>query len=249
MHDCETFKEDLAERMLGAHELGPFVPELNGCEECQSFYRDALTLIEIVDAAQPDARTVNEASARVAAQVMDRLRPVVSAEAAPAVVVKRRPRMMVWAVGGATALFLFGLVFAAFWRKPPVSAVSSAATIQIEDDHTQGIDPGTIEYLGQSELFLRNFVKIEPRDFVELEDARSRARLQLAGLTQRREAVADFVPVHAVLDDYEIVLRDIENLDESSTEDITDVQVRIERNGLIASMKAFQPRIVVSMPQ
>jgi hypothetical protein len=139
------------------------------------------------------------------------------------------------------------LIFAAVHsnRSPSAPEVSSSS-IQIEDDSIHGVDPGTVEFLGQSEMFLRNFVKIEPTDFAELEDARSRARLQLAGLNQRKDAVANVLPVHAVLDDYETILRDIENLDQSSVEDIADVQGRIERNGLIASMKAYQPRLIFS---
>ena len=46
------------------------------------------------------------------------------------------------------------------------------------------------------------------------------------------------------MDTYETVLRDIRNLDEHSVaEDIPDIQRRIQKNGLIANMKAYQPAI------
>ena len=46
------------------------------------------------------------------------------------------------------------------------------------------------------------------------------------------------------MEKYETVLRDLRNIDERSAgEDITDIQNRIQRNGLIANMKAFQPKI------
>jgi hypothetical protein len=46
------------------------------------------------------------------------------------------------------------------------------------------------------------------------------------------------------METYETVLRDLRNVDERSVdEDISDIQKRIQKNGLIANMKAFQPRV------
>jgi hypothetical protein len=48
------------------------------------------------------------------------------------------------------------------------------------------------------------------------------------------------------MDTYETVLRDIRNVDEkSAADDMPDIQNRIQRNGLIANIKAFQPRVTL----
>jgi hypothetical protein len=48
-----------------------------------------------------------------------------------------------------------------------------------------------------------------------------------------------------MMDKYEMILRDIRNLNGQDTaEDITDIQNRIEKNGWIASMQAFQPKVI-----
>ena len=66
---------------------------------------------------------------------------------------------------------------------------------------------------------------------------------QLPQLEQRREALMEFPPVLMVLDDYEGILRDIRNLPEDvAEEDISDIQMRIHSNGLVARMRAYQPR-------
>jgi hypothetical protein len=113
------------------------------------------------------------------------------------------------------------------------------------DDHIAGLDSGTVAFIGQSELFLRDFTKIEPSDRVDLEDARSRARAQLSGIEDRRQAAATFPPVQSMLDEYERVLRDIKNVDEASGDEVVEIQSRISRNGLIANMKVYQPRVVL----
>jgi len=46
------------------------------------------------------------------------------------------------------------------------------------------------------------------------------------------------------LNEYESILREIKNLD--SAEDIADIQMRIRRNGLIANLKAYQPRVILA---
>jgi hypothetical protein len=47
-----------------------------------------------------------------------------------------------------------------------------------------------------------------------------------------------------VMETYETILRDLRNVDiRSADEDIGDIQKRIQQNGLIANMKAFQPRV------
>ena len=66
------------------------------------------------------------------------------------------------------------------------------------------------------------------------------------GIDQRKQAAADAPPVVNVMEKYETVLRDIRNLNgQTMAEDISDLQTRIEKNGLIANMKAFQPGVVL----
>jgi len=46
------------------------------------------------------------------------------------------------------------------------------------------------------------------------------------------------------MDTYETILRDLRNVDDRNAgEDISDLQKRIQWNGMIANMKAFQPRV------
>jgi hypothetical protein len=85
---------------------------------------------------------------------------------------------------------------------------------------------------------------MEPRDLDDLADAQKVANEQLAGLEQRKEAAADVPPVVNVMETYETILRDIRNVDQQNAdEDIPDIQKRIQKNGLIANLKSFQPRV------
>jgi spore coat protein CotF len=52
-------------------------------------------------------------------------------------------------------------------------------------------------------------------------------------------------PVVDVMETYEMILRDLRNLDDrNAAEDIPDIQKRIQKNALIANMKAFQPNLM-----
>ena len=54
----------------------------------------------------------------------------------------------------------------------------------------------------------------------------------------------DVLPVLNVMETYETILRDLRNLDEhTAAEDISGIQNRIQKSGLIANMKAFQPNL------
>jgi hypothetical protein len=69
----------------------------------------------------------------------------------------------------------------------------------------------------------------------------------LIGLDQRREAAAGITPVVNVMDKYETILRDIRHLNQHSmAADIEDIKNRIEKNGLIANMKAVQPKLTTA---
>ena len=115
--------------------------------------------------------------------------------------------------------------------------------VEYRDDHIQGLDPKVVTFLGQSEMYLRSFTKIEPADREDLDDARARAKQQLMDTATQRTLAADFAPVRITLEEYESVLRDIKNLD--SPKDLADIQMRIRRNGLIANLRAYQPRIML----
>ena len=63
-------------------------------------------------------------------------------------------------------------------------------------------------------------------------------------MAEQKKATGDFAPVQITLNEYESILREIKNLD--SAEDIEDIQMRIRRNGLIANLKAYQPRVILA---
>jgi hypothetical protein len=106
------------------------------------------------------------------------------------------------------------------------------------------LDPVTVDFLQQSELLLRNVVKLTPDDTEDLADVKRMAGEQLLAIDQRKDAAAQVPPVLNVMDTYETVLRDIRNVDERrGMDDVQDIQSRIQRDGLIANIKAFQPRV------
>jgi hypothetical protein len=129
-------------------------------------------------------------------------------------------------------------------RLPSPATIPAQADVRIEfdTDHIADLDPGVVDFLGQSELFVRDFTKIEPAYTEDISDARDRASRSLAGIALQKKAAGDFQPVRITLDEYESILREIKNVE--SAQDITDIQTRIRRNGLIANLKAYQPRVV-----
>ena len=130
---------------------------------------------------------------------------------------------------------------------PLVNATRSPAAVMPQGafiERSVLLDPVTLDFLEESELLLRNVMKITPNDMDDLADAKKVAGGQLADIEQRKEAAADVPPVIDVMDTYETVLRDIRHVDEqSAAEDIADIQARIRKNGLIANIKSFQPAV------
>ena len=109
------------------------------------------------------------------------------------------------------------------------------------------VDPVTIEYLEESELLLRSVMKLEPTSVEDLADAKRIARRQLVALDQRKQAVAEVQPLVKTMNKYELVLRDIRNLDRRPhADDITDIKNRIERTRLISHLTVFQPKPAAS---
>jgi hypothetical protein len=127
---------------------------------------------------------------------------------------------------------------------PHVEQLLPVPTQAVYLEHSVPLDPVTVDFLEQSELLLRNVMKIEATNKEDIEDAKQVANEHLAELPQRREAAAEVRPVVDVMQTYETVLRDIRNVDErSAKDDIGDIQRRIQSNGLIPTMKTFQPRV------
>jgi hypothetical protein len=126
-------------------------------------------------------------------------------------------------------------------QKAPEPASTSLANYT---ENGVSLDPVTVDFLEQSELLLRDVMKITPSDTDDLVDAKKTAGEQLAGIKMRKEAAADVPPVVDVMDTYESILRDLRNVDERTAgDDIPDIQKRIQKNALIANMKAFQPTV------
>jgi len=142
----------------------------------------------------------------------------------------------------ALLLITIGLSRLATPTTEPQKSPDNAQAIYVE--HTVPLDPVTVDFLEESELLLRNVMKMTPHDTDDLADAKKVASEQLAELDQRKEAAVDIPPVVSVMETYETILRDLRNVDErSADEDMGDIRKRIQQNGLIASMKAFQPRV------
>jgi hypothetical protein len=117
-----------------------------------------------------------------------------------------------------------------------------APRIEIVDNHIQGLDPMVVAYLERSELFLRNFTKIEPSYKEDLEDSRADAKQSLMEIGKQKDLAGNFVPVRITLDEFENVLREIKNLDSSA--ELPDLQNRILASGLIANLEAYQPQVM-----
>jgi hypothetical protein len=149
-----------------------------------------------------------------------------------------------WSAAGAAAALAMIVTWGALRPSQGVE-ITAKATPQIEfvDDHIKGLNSTVVTFLGQSELFLRSFTKIDPDFEEDLQEARARATENLAEIARQKSRAADFAPVRMALDEYENFLREIKHVD--SGPDIAEIQTRIRRSGLIANMKAYQPRMVL----
>jgi hypothetical protein len=249
MHDCRKFRERVIEQVIGpsgasrAEEL-----EFDACHECERFVEETLAInraVSAVDGIGSTSFTPEESWNRferrlqmqLANEPAPRRQPWAhwTGFASDLQAAFRRPR---WQALGAIGVAALALVV---WQltktsAPPVPEEMAQVTAPLP------LDPQTVEFLGRSEMFLRDFSKIQPSDAADLEDARDRARMQLAAIAQRKAAAAAMTPVWNTLEEYETVLREIKNLDEHSGEDVADIQSRIARQGLIAAMKVYQPR-------
>jgi len=228
MHDCQKFREDWAS--------DGSMSSRSGCEGCDRFCEEAIAALQCLRMTDVPFDESPEYWERFDNQLRTRLTDIGSTPS--------RSLRWTWPLTAAAALILIGVWIGLRDSGPEVvTPKQPEGRIQFVDDHIRGLDPVVVNFLGQSELFLRSFTKIGPSDRDDIEDARTHARQDLEEIAEQKVAAGDFSPVRIALEDYEGVLREIKNFD--STSDLIDIQNRIQRNGLIASMKAYQPRAVL----
>jgi hypothetical protein len=223
MHDCQKFREDWID--------GTGVTPIE-CEECRRFCEETdAILIAAVVAVPPIPELSEEYWNGFDGRLRDRL---IQENAA------RNSRVYwKWSALAAGAAIAAVVTWAMNRPAQPVEP-----QIRVVNNHIQGLDPMVVAYLERSELFLRNFTKIEPTRKDDLEDSRADAKQSLMEIGEQKELADDFAPVRITLDEYENVLREIKNLD--SSVELADLQSRIRSNGLIANMKAYQPQVMLA---
>src|SRR5262245_54563636 len=194
MHDCQRFREDW---------IAGLTEEAGDCEPCRSFCEDARLLLQAVDGATPP---VPELSEPYWDRFDDRLRWGLVQENAT------RTHQLYWKWSGAAAVAATVAVvisWSGLVRIPPPAQAKATPQIEFVDDHIKGLNSTVVAFLGQSELFLRSFTKIDPSREEELQDAQLRAKEALAEIERQKLRAADFAPVRIALDEYENLLRDI----------------------------------------
>jgi hypothetical protein len=227
MHDCQKFREDWVAGSL----------QETGCDACRRFCQEADAVLTALGAA---SSPVPEASEPYWIWFENRLRSRLVDERTAAELRMTHYRWFT-AVAAVAALALV-LTWGSLRLPSPATIPTEDVRIEFDRDHIADLDPGVVDFLGQSELFVRDFTKIQASYTEDIADARDRASRNLARIALQKKAAGDFQPVRITLDEYESILRDIKNLE--SPQDITDIQTRIRRNGLIANLKAYQPRVV-----
>ena len=227
MHDCQRFREDW---IVDGRAEDPI-----DCEECHRFCEEADVILRATaGAAQP----IPEYSDEYWNGLDKRLRETLIRENAS----RSIHAYLKWSALVATAAAAIAIVVA--WGSiRPAQPTSPPPQIKVINDHIQGLDPMVVTYLERSELFLRNFTKIEPSYVEDLDDSRADAKQSLMEIGEQKKLAGNFAPVRIALDEYENVLREIKNLD--SSEELSDLQTRILASGLIANMKAYQPQVML----
>jgi hypothetical protein len=269
MHNCEEFRERITELIIDREDVAKkaeFQSELLMCSSCLEFYVQSRELIEALDGIdltisdkqwngieqRLHARILNVGANVLAANVGAGFSGPRAAEAAfrptrrlkPAATATSTMQSIVPLL--ATAALLLITIGLGRFPSPIMGVQQTAAPAgqAVYVEHSVPLDPVTVGFLEESELLLRNVMKMAPSDVEDLADAKKAASEQLAELDQRKEAAAEVPPVVGVMETYETILRDLRNVDiRSADEDIGDIQKRIQQNGLIANMKAFQPRV------
>jgi len=231
MHDCQKFREDWIGGDTDCNESA------EDCVLCRQFCDDASAVLFFANSAQESAIDSSEEYwTGFDRKLVEKLESV-----PPGTQTGTLWRALAFATAAAAVV---GVTWGGLRWSAPIVNNAPELRLEVSDRHIAGLDSKVSDYLGQSELFLRSFTKIEPSHIEDIDDARDRARRQLAEISEQRLAVGDFQPVRVALDEYESVLREIKNLD--STQDLRDIQIRVNRNGLIASFQAYQPRLVLA---
>ena len=256
MHNCEGFREQITEQIIDRKDVAAnleFQHELLMCSSCSEFFVQSREMIETFDGIDlmVSQRQWNGIEQRLRAQLFNvaefhdggktprKLSLNLNGFRSFSSILKFR--FPVWVAAVALLLITVSLSRLAIPVTKLQTPVESPQAVYAE--HTVPLDPVTVDFLEESELLLRNVMKIAPNDVEDLAQAKRVASEQLAGLGQRKEAAADVPPVLDVMETYETVLRDLRNVDERTAgEDISDLQKRIQKNGLIANMKTFQPK-------
>jgi len=232
MHDCQRFREDW---------VAGFAKESVDCEECRSFCEEAQFILQATE-----AKPIPDLSEAYWDRYDDRLRDRLESAS------QTYGLYWKWSAAAAAAAITVVITWGGMRElRPTVDDLTAEvkadanATPQIElfDDHIKGLNPTVVSFLAQSELYLRNFTKIEPTYKEDLQDAQARAKHVLEEIQTQKLRTADFAPVGIALDEYESVLRDIKNLE--SPDDVAQIQAVIRNSGLIASMKAYQPQVML----
>jgi len=257
MHNCEEFRECITELIIDREDVtthAEFQSELLMCSSCSDFYAQSQEMIDALD--QIDLTISENQWNGIESRMCDRLSTVGAVDSWGRALSRlrsadrrksdgHRPPLQ-WGRLVAVAALLLLTIGLATLQSPIVGTRQQVppSTQAIYVEHTVPLDPATVDFLQESELLLRNVMKMTPHDADDLADAKKVASEQLAELGQRKEAAADVPPVVGVMETYETILRDLRNVDErSADEDIGDIRKRIQQNGLIANMKAFQPRV------
>ena len=255
MHVCEDFREKITEQIIDRRDLendAVVQRELLICNSCADFYAESRDLIEAMSTVRFDVADVQwEAMA-------DRMRvKILEAHAAQARsswlerfgISRWSVRPYVPALAGLAAMILIvvgvsRMTTSLINEAPNVPTPAVVSHTQVIGDPNPTLDPVTVEFLEQSELLLRTVMNLPANSADDLHDAQKAASRQLIALDQRKEAAAEIAPAVKIMDKYELILRDLKNIDKATAaEDLTDIRKRIEKNGLIAGFKALQPKV------
>ena len=248
MHGCESFRKSVIEPLIDGGRLDDVARnELEACPQCLAFYAEAERALGQLSMAFEDLEQAESSEDEFMAGFNDRLRRrIINDRVSLDNIGSTRPagangwlwRPLLPAMG-----LMMAAVFVFISVQPADVVLPDLAGRHLITDYVLDLDPLTVDFLEDSELFLRTFVKLGPDDSEDLAESQQVSMTQLPQLEQRREALMDFPPVLMVLDDYEGILRDIRNMPQDvAEEDITDIQTRINNDGLVARMRAYQPR-------
>src|SRR5262245_32011712 len=167
MHDCQKFRE---EWIAGA-------VEGTTCESCRHFCEEAEFVLTALNASP---RSVPDASDLYWTGMENRLRARIIDANATAELRASRYRWMT-AVAAAASLAVVLTWGSLNLPGPQPGQVVAPGRIEFDSNHIADLDPGVVKFLGQSELFVRSFSKIDPAYEPDIEDARERASRSLSG--------------------------------------------------------------------